>query len=310
MSMLKRLGLPSLSKNISNELENYMYLYKGSYSSIKNDAKQKVVLNHTFDILSGLFDLDFDEKLKFVPTNNAICITNIDGKEYNELFFELFSKCFMKYIEKLHTIKKSKIDSEIYTICKLASLNDRYDILNGIMISAYKDLLKNDSWLEYNKVEEVVFDKNIMQILTQLNIQRNQRIKEMVMSYSPLMELSPVAISNVFKCFSSDIFNTLHKKEKMQLFAITYNYFATDEKKDMKKLKKGSITELTTNVECLSILISELLVEGKTMLIMRRNQDMINNVLSWISVIADNEIKQENIETLKKVYDLSNLYRR
>ena len=98
----------------------------------KEQAKKKILIV-AFENLSGLFDLSYEQKLKFGNDCNDDCIylQDINGVDFNNIFYLMYSKCFIKYLEKLHAFKNNRIDSDIYTICKLAYLNDDKEVITS-----------------------------------------------------------------------------------------------------------------------------------------------------------------------------------
>jgi hypothetical protein len=118
MDMISQLALPSLGYKLIDEIAYHMTTYDELCNSkdlrINKDARKKEVLLNTFDLLSGIFDLDFNQRLVFYKNDSfAISLIDIDNRAYPELFHELFEKCFIKYIEKMHTFKDNRISDEL-----------------------------------------------------------------------------------------------------------------------------------------------------------------------------------------------------
>ena len=320
MAVLTELGLPMLDDNAIEELQYHMEIYNElsmeNNQRINYDARKKMILTNTFDMLSGLFDLDFNMKLKFGDSNSSdeICLESINNKNYKELFYEMYYKCFCKYIENMHKLKNNTISSMGYYYCKLAYLTKDDLLLKSIIVASYNELLKNDGWLKLSSVQLPDIEKlNETKLINELIIKnkvRNQEIKETVMTYMPYDELCYSQVCNVFKCFSSEIFVTLTKKEKIHILNILYNYFTLDDKKSLSIKYNSIIRDNTSSQDCFKQLIDDLLLPGKTMLVMKRNKDMIADVLSWLPVIYSNETKKQQINTLDKLKTCLNFYKK
>jgi hypothetical protein len=62
-----------------------------------------------------------------------------------------------------------------------------------------------------------------------------------------------------------------------------------------------------TNKDALTCVINKLILPGRTMLIKRKNIDVINDLLSGIPIIYKNEIEKKYIKTLDDLKDLVNI---
>lgn len=308
MDILSQLALPTLGYKTIDELSYHMHTYeelsKSNDMRINKETRKKLVLLNTFDLLSGIFDLDFDQRLVFYKSDSyAICLDNIDDKTYSELFHELFNKCFIKYIEKIHTLKDNRISEETYTIIKLALLNHDNRVINCFADRAYSELLENMPWLKLRTLDYNVSMEDVAKLVEQNKI-RNRNIKESVKKYKAYQDLSSGSIREVFKCFSIDIFQYLDKEEKAHIMNILYNYFSLEDKMDKYPKYKKMINNSSTNKECLECLIEDLKLPGRTMIIMKKNKDIIKDVLSWTSIVYANETKKENIHSLDGLTEL------
>ena len=90
--MLVRLGLPRFDDKTLEEIRYHMVSYnellENNDGRINKDARKKMILTSTFEILSGLFDLDFDKRLKFSKSDNSgVCIE--DFNSFNSSTFSL-----------------------------------------------------------------------------------------------------------------------------------------------------------------------------------------------------------------------------
>ena len=70
------------------------------------------------------------------------------------------------------------------------------------------------------------------------------------------------------------------------------------------------IDDNSSSKECLEIVIKELLQPGETMIVKRRNMDMVKNIASGFKYIYENESKKENLYKLDDLTKLANFSKR
>ena len=299
--------LPKLNDSSILEIQycrsRYDYIDKLTDKRVSKIKTKKEAISASFEILSGIFNFPYDHKVTFNKNtlNKDIYLDNIEDLTFDEAFYKLYSLSFIRYLENLHLTNLNKIDNKIYTIVKLAILNNNKDVINKIISACYLEHSENilNSNINLKKIT-----KNDIDNLVSENKKRIDLLKNEVLSYSLLDDLSRTQLENTFKCFSNNVFTTLSIKEKIYLTNLIYNYFSINGKKDLYTDYKKNISDKTNNKDCMELIIKNLMIKGNTMIIRRKNMDMINDILSWLPVIYNNEINKNEIN---KLNDLSSL---
>lgn len=304
--MLEKLALPQLNDKANMEI----YSCKNSYEAIEklNDARvnkdkqKKKILMLSFETLVGLFDLNYDLKLSFnKEESNSIYLKDITNLSYDEAFYQIYRSCFMLYLQKAHTFKHNHFDKKMYKIAKLALLNNDEEIINKLIDNSYLDLIAN-SPLESSKYKEEI-TKDDLTRLNNKEIKRIKTLKNQVFNYNLNGELSLVAIKKVYNCFSSNVFTSLDKEEKIYISNLLLNYYSL-EQYDIRDKYRNLIDDNTTNKECLNLIINELFIPGRTMLIMKKNKDLLNDILSGLPYIYENEIDKMVLHDLDDLHNI------
>ena len=316
MNIVSLLGLPSFNDRVIEELHYYLESYNEILSTsdkrVNQDARKKMILTNTFDVLSGLFDFDYNEKLKFnavLDNTNDIYIDSLHGKNYEQLFFEIFSQCCKKYLKNIYLNSTNRVNDEMFTIVRLSYLNKEELMINYLVLEAYYNLLEDCPWLIDTQIS-METNKTSLSKLRKKNSMRNQQLIEEVMSYKPYEDISHFQMRNVFKCYSTDVFIHLRKKEKLHLLNLSHNYFLVGDKKDISNKYNSMIDDKTSNKECLQCVIESLLEKGNTLSIIKRNRDKIKDILSWTQVVDSNETNKANLNSLSDLNKLMISYKR
>lgn len=301
----------SLAKFRNNEIEdlNYFKIYYDSLDAIKDKRinkikKKKEVLVSTFEILSSIFDLKYDLKLKFDSLNDnedTIYLDNIDKLNYNDAFYMLFSKCFRNYLENMYSLTISSIDEAIYKVVSLALLNDGNKVIDDLTTMIYDELINENFELSFKRKRNDISYSDLLELDKKNNV-RNQFLKDKILSYEISDDLSFKQLETIYACFSCNVFNSLDKKAKIHLMNLLYNYHTYDELYDFRKLYNDNLT----NKDALSLVLNKLMNPGKTMIIIRKNMDMVNDVLSGKKIIYKNEIEKKNLNSLEDLKELIN----
>lgn len=306
-NMLEKFTLPKLNDSMILELQycksRYDFVDKIADKRVSKIKTKKESLAICFEILSGIFNFPYDTKLVFNKESfdKDLYLDSIDNLRFEEAFYNLYKACFIKYIRTLHTTNLDKIDDKIYTIVKLALLNNNEEVINKVVELCYKEHTENILNIDMKSSKISVKD---VAFLNEENNKRNKNLKLEVMEYSLLSDLSRHGMSNLFSCFSSDIFNSLTIKEKIHICNLVFNYFSIDGKFDLYHDLKKLIKKDSNNKECLEIVINKLMRKGNTIIIRRKNMDMINDVLSWISVVDNNETNKKEVNRLNELNKL------
>ena len=311
--MLEQFTLPKLNDSSILELQYCKSRY--DYADIVNDKRvskaktKKEAIAASFEILSSLFNFDYDEKVVFNKDsfNKEIYLDNIQDSTFEEVFYKLYYSCFIKYIKNLHNTNLNKIEDRMYKIVKLALLNKNEEIIDRIIKNCYREHMKDI--LSVNFTHSKICVKDIASLIEENN-KRNINLKNEVMQYSLLNDLSRYGMINLFSCFSNDIFKKLTIDEKVHIANLVFNYFSIDGKLDLYNDLRKKINKDTNSKECLKIVINKLMRKGNTMIIRKKNMDMINDVLSWLSIIYNNETDKNNVNSLDDLNELINNIKR
>ena len=310
MSYLQSLGLSTLNINKASDISEYFWLYneidKVNDMRVDKEQKKKRILSTTYQFLSGMFDLEYDHKLIFNgDSQDGVYIEGITKLSYDEAFYKLYSYAFYKYLAKIHTLKGNKVNSDIFHVVKLAYLNNDKEVLIKLINNTYIELSNEYSPLSVSFQMDEITQEDINR-LEKTNQDRLKIIKERVLSYSILDNLTLSGIKKLYTCFTSDIFSSLNKEEKVKLCNLLYNYFFF-EKVDMSDKYDKIVTDNYTNKQALALVIDNVQIPGKTLNIMKKNKDRVKDVLSGVPTIYENESKKENLFILDDLIKLANV---
>lgn len=309
MNLLEKLALPSSNQKMIEEIK----YCKKSYENITNltdsksniDQQKKRILLVAFESLSGLFDLDYEQKLDFVKSNNdVIYIKNLIDKNFDDAFYLMYQRAFYKYLEKMPKFINNRVDKELYSICRLAYLNNDDIVLEKLTMGLYNEIFGiTTANLSNIKISQIDIDRMVSKNMVRVNT-----LVDTVLNYKSGKVLSIEAMKKLYACFSSNIFTNMKKEEKLHLMELLYDCFS-DSKVDIAKKYYKEINNSTTNKECLKIIIDELIIPGRTMIILKRNKDTINNLLSGLPFIYLNEIKKDQLHNLDDLYSFLSIKR-
>ena len=313
MNTLEKLALPYFNNKILGEI-NYC---KSSYEVIdglkdnkaNKDNRKKKILSVAFESISGLFNLSYDEKLVFSKDElDSIYIENILDMSFNDAFFKIYEKSFYKYLSNIHTLLNNRVDSEMYTLAKLAYLNDDQIVISKLAQNSYMDLFEKIPDLISTKSKREITKEDKKRLILS-NKERISKLKEIIKTYKYSNGLSLKGIRDVYMCFSKDVFDEMTKEEKVHLSNLLYNYHSNQPLNMSKKYSK-IISKSSTNKDCMNIIINDLLLPGRTMLIMKKNKDLIKDFISGIDCVYMNETKKVNLNSLDDLKDIKKVTKR
>lgn len=319
MNLLDKLGLPYLKDNI---VEDFNY-FRNSYKELENQTdkrintiqKRKSILIFIFESLSSFFDLNYDIKLKFeapdqtLDNNENIYIKGLINMNFDESFYKIYFQCFLKYLDEIHLRKNSNINADLYQCAKLAYLTGDKNMLNKFINNVYCDFI-DDRFDIRNPFKKVKIENDDIEILKENNNIRNRRLRNEVLSQNLLDDLSFIQIRNLYRCFSSDIFKDLNVEQKAYLMNLLHNYFSIENKVNSVAKYTKMIDKSTTNKESLKIVINDLLIKGKTMVVRKKNMDMIEDVCSGLPYVYQNETDKNNINSLNDLKKMINTFQK
>lgn len=306
---LEKFALPSINKKIAEEINCcrtcYNEINKVEDTLYNKTKKKKDYINVAFEILAGLFDLDYNVKLKYVKDNfdnDSIYIDNIND-DFDEMFYKLYLECFKKYLDKIYSFNHIRLENNVFMISRLACLNDDKEVIKKFANNVYLDLLNNDVDLNSDLKIEKITNEDIKRLAEKEN-KRIINIRKNINSLGVYDRLSHLGIRELFACFSDHIFNKLSDKEKVHVCVLLHNYFTINNKSDNTKRYAKNINKDSSNEDCIRMVINDLLITGRTMIVKKKNIDLINDVLSGVNTIYKNEI---NIENIGKLDGLNNI---
>lgn len=310
MNTLEKLALPYFNEKIINEINYCRSSYQAidSLNDSKNnkDNRKKKILSFAFESISGLFNLSYDEKLAFNKDEvDSIYVENILDMSFEEAFFKMYEKSFYKYLSNIHNLVNNRIDDEMYSIAKLAYLNNDDIVIKKLVKSTYLDLFTENSPLSVGVIREKITEDDKKRLI-ESNKKRILKLKETISKYKNASNLSLSAIRNVYMCFSKDVFYGMRKEEKIHLCNLLYNYHSSQCLNISKKYSK-LIDINTTNKDCMAFIINDLLLPGRTMIIMKKNKDLINNFMSGINYVYLNETDKNNLNYLDNLSKLASI---
>ena len=216
MNTLEKLALPYFNNKILGEI-NYC---KSSYEVIdglkdnkaNKDNRKKKILSVAFESISGLFNLSYDEKLVFSKDElDSIYIENILDMSFNDAFFKIYEKSFYKYLSNIHTLLNNRVDSEMYTLAKLAYLNDDQIVISKLAQNSYMDLFEKIPDLISTKSKREITKEDKKRLIVS-NKERISKLKETIKTYKYSNGLSLKGIRDVYMCFSKDVFDEMTKE--------------------------------------------------------------------------------------------------
>ncbi len=309
---IQRLSLPLFANNEIEDFNYFKHLYDGlaftNDKRINKIKKKKEILSSTFDTLTGLFDLKYDLKLKFdslEDSEDTIYLSNIDNITYNQAFSILFDKCFKRYLSNMY-MYKVRITDEMYNVVSLALLNDHDKVINDLTSVIYDELINNGLFEKSFTRERKDIEYSDLKELLVRNEERNKKLKEKIMSYEISDDLSYHQLNNIYACFSNNVFNTLHKEEVVHLMNLLYNYHTYTELYNFMDDYKENMT----NKDALCCILNKLILPGRTMIVKRKNMDLIKDALSGISIIYKNEVEKKYVNTLDDLKNIENINKR
>lgn len=304
MNLLEKLALPESNQKMIQEINycklSYDAINKLDDSKHNKEQQKKKILLVAFESLSGLFDLNYDQKLDFNKLNeDTIYIKDITDKNFDEAFYLMYEKSFYKYLEKMYMFTNNRIDDRLYTIARLAYLNKDEIVLKKLTDTTFNEFFKT----KVGENGDATISLKDMQRLVDKNIERLKDLKNKVVKYRAGNVLSLRGIKSLYACFSSDVFSNMNKEEKLYISNLLFHCFGNQNTDIIKKYNR-TINENTSNKECLSIIINELIAPGRTMLVLKNNKDTINNLLSGLPYIYENETKKEKLHSLDDLYKI------
>lgn len=313
--MLNKFGIGSFTNNMIEELNNCRVLYNNidniDTDKVSSTKTKKKILGAAFECLCGIFHFDYDEKLRFNSESRDpkyIFLYGFENLSFDDAFYALYFECFYKYLDRLHMSENPNIDNKIYTISRLACIGFDYNILHKLSAATFKALLNSKLDIEFNKEVERITSQELENLATNCGL-RQEALMLSVLNYHS-GEIDNNNIRNVYKCFSSDVFSKFTAKEKLHVMDLLYCYFNNDVNKKFKRKHKNNVNENTSNKEALELVIKELLKPGNTMIIKRKNMDMVKDILSGLPYIYANESQKENLYKLDDLIALANINKR
>jgi hypothetical protein len=299
---LEKLALPKFDNKIIEEINCcktcYEEINKSDESLFNKNQKKKELINVVFEIFSGMFNLEYDTKIKYSSNNidsEAIYVNSLK-EDFDTIFYNLYLECFKRYLDKIYLFNEIRLDRKIYSIARLACLNRNEELIKVLANNAYIELINCGVDVSSNFETLKIGVEDISPLLS-AEKKRVIRIKNNVFTLKVDDELSNYGIREVAACFSEHIFNSLDKSEKIHLVLLLYNYFS-DEKIDSAQKYNRRINEHTSNIKCLNMVIEDLMIPGRTMIIKKKNIDIVNNVLSILPTIYSNEIFKSKVGAL------------
>lgn len=318
MNILEKLALPTLDDKLVEEInrckvcfENIDMLDEEKFSKIQ---KKKELLQTTFEILGSIFNLGYDDKLRFNSSkthayDKGVYIDNINTNNYDSIFYEMFFQCFSIYLDNSYALKNNRIDDQMYSMIRLASLNNDDIVIKKLANKVYSEIIDSRCDIDYLVVAQEIDPSDIIRIANN-NALRIANIKHNIKEYSLDGELSAKEIRDLYSCFSNNIFNGLSVEEKVLITSLLHGYFSSDLTNDKIKKYKRVINDKTTNKECIRMVINELIVPGRTMIIKKKNLDLVNNILSGLPTIYKNELRKQDVSKLDDLYKIVNNIRK
>ena len=271
---LEKLALPKFDNNIVEEINCCKTLYeqisKSNETVFNKNQKKKEIINVVFEIFIGMFNLDYDTKIKYSNDGldrDAIYVKNLKG-DFDTIFYNLYSECFKRYINRIYSFKDIRLDNKMYTLSRLACLNKDNEMIERLANNAYVELVNSNVDLTY---KGNIIDISEEEFFNLIKLEKNRitNLKNNVMSLNVDDYLSNFGIREVVACFSNHVFSTLDGHQKAHLSTILYNYYS-DKKDDNSKRYDARINDSTTNEACLTMIIEDLMIPGRTMIIKKK----------------------------------------
>lgn len=305
MNVLEKLNLPRINNIIVEDFNDAKKLYNIATKNLKI-KKQKEILCFIFDTFVSYFNLGYDIKLKFDDEDEFydenIHLEDITQYDFDTAFYLIYSQCLKKYLIDLYKIENKNIDPKLYTIVRLAILNNDEEVIMTIINNSYCKMIDERFDIVNPNIEKNISENKIAELITKNKI-RNNKLKIAILSSS--LEQN-IEIANLYKCMSSEIFNELNKEEKAYLMTLIYSCFHILENNNINKKFNRLINKNTSNQEALEILINNLIIEGRTMYVKKRNLNIVEDILSWLPYSYMNEIELEKINSLKELENIKN----
>jgi len=307
---LEKLALPKLDNKIIEEINCcktcYEEINKSSESLFNKNQKKKEIINIAFEVFSGIFNLDYDTKIKYSKDNidtDTIYVKSLKD-DFDIVFYNLYLECFKRYLNNVYLFNEIRLDDKMYTFARMACLNKDEEMIEVLANNAYIELISSNLDVNQNLVFIDIKEEDFFKLMKEEE-KRIFKLKEKVFSLNVNDQLSNFGIREVVACFSNHVFYNLDSKEKAFLCTILYNYYS-DKKEDNVKKYISRIRDTYSNEVCLSMVIEDLMIPGRTMIIKKKNIDMINNVLSILPTIYSNETSKYNVGKLNSLKGIIN----
>ena len=287
--LLEKYALPTPSARIRNELG----LLKLRYEVGKTPQKKRLVLNDLLEIYIGYFNLDYNTKIIYDnrPSDDGFFhLGELYNRDFDKASYALFCAGMKAYIDRMYTLKNNRVDDDLYTVSRLASLNSNKELLSLLFKETNKEFFGKESTLDLEKIDVIS--------LVMKNDMRNLFVKDKMMK-TGYHELDSTSMVNVYTCLSSDIFVTMNKNEKIHLCRLIDMYFQYEEG-DAKKYYESKIRNDTTNVETLKIIFEHIKAKGDSAIAKKQNEDLLDNLMSGLKYSEANEIYKNKLNLIKR----------
>lgn len=305
--MLKKLGIRSFTANMIDEINKYRNTYDKDIPTlgiVEAKTFKKLILSEIFECFSSVFNFDYNVKLKFTDNddNFNVYLSDYEDLSFDQVFYKLYYNCFCMYLKNIHTYENEELNNKLYSIIRMAIISKNEKIIEKVAKAMYSSLLEKNINVKYSETDFKISKEELKELITNTRNEIDE-LTESVLKLS-INQVSNVNIRNIYRCFSCEIFDNLDSKEKLKISRLLYSYFKGNDGKYFSSKNKKNIQDTTSNKECLKIVIQELMQNGKSMSIRKKNIDTIIDVLSGLPYIYEMET---DITKLNYLDDLKNL---